>query len=34
LFANGGTDFAPIVEELARAPQKGIAVPEAIARAL
>ena len=30
IFANGGTDFAPIVEGMARARQKGIPVPEAI----
>src|SRR5512139_2510 len=31
LFANGGTDFAPIVEAYARAPQSGLAFPQPIA---
>lgn len=31
LFANAGTDFAPLVEALARAPASGIAMPEALA---
>jgi len=30
LFANGGTDFAPVIEGLARAAAEGFAVPQAV----
>src|SRR5690554_2705417 len=30
LFANGGTDFPSIIEALARSPETGIAMPEAM----
>ena len=30
LFANGGTDFAPVIEGLARAGAAGVELPEAL----
>ena len=30
LFANGGTDFAPVIEGMARAGAAGVALPEAL----